>query len=98
MQQQTIEQTKKKVDKTCRMCYHCRVRVGVNLNDVLSTVITPVSRKEGLIGICCRKGWWRGEIGLLQLQFNMNIVNRMNVMCPHFEGEDDEEDNSALAL
>ena len=97
-EQQVIEQPKKKVDKTCRMCYHCRMRVAINLNDTLSTNIAPINRREGLVAIYCRESWWGDKANTPPLQFNVNVVNKLEVMCPHFEGEDDEEDNSALTL
>ena len=97
-EQQVVVQPKKKVNKTCRMCYNCRVRLAVNLNNILSTVITPANRREGLVTIYCRKGWWGEKANTAPLQFNINIVNKLEVVCPYFEGEDDEEDNSAFLL
>ena len=89
---------KKKIKKNCINCFNCRVRVAVNLADPLNTLVTPQNRREGITSIRCRIGYWDETSGIPRLLFNIGAVEKLEVVCPHFEGEDDEEDNSALLL
>lgn len=91
------EQPKKKVDKTCAMCYHCRMRVSINLFQPLNTIITPTDRRDGLLYVYCRMNYW-ARIGKPRFLFTVAKVNKLYAACPYFTGEDDEEDNSALSL
>ncbi len=86
----------KKIEKRCKNCFNCRVRFTVNLADPLSTKITPQNRLQGITSIRCRKNYWDKTSMIPSLLFNIKSVEGLSVVCPHFEGEDNEEDNSTL--
>ncbi len=87
---------KKEVEKNCKNCFNCRVRFTINLADILSTKITPQNRQSGILYIRCRKNYWDKTSMIPPLLFNIKSVEGLAVICPHFEGEDDEKDNSTL--